>query len=322
MDVVDSGIRIPEPADICAVVIAFEPPPTFTSALSAIASQVGGVVVVDNASCPPAEERVSRPDVRASVEWIKNSENEGVAAALNQGIDRARELGFSWAVTLDQDSRAAPSMVSELIGTLRRSDDPGRVAVVGANPVETGTPGARYAWLRGGDARRWLFRKTDARGGDLSDVTMVITSGALTSLNAFAHIGPFDERLFIDYVDTEYCLRAQLSGFAIHASARATLFHHLGERSVVRFLCIKVRPTFHPPIRLYYTWRNRVHMLRKYGSAFPHWMLYDLLAATYNVLRIVAFEDHKLGKLRACWAGTRDGLKGEVGRWGGPKRNG
>lgn len=309
---------IPGPGSVCAVFVAFEPSPEFASALSAIAPQVGAVVVVDNGSVPLAEERVLDPDVRSLAHWIHNAENAGVGAALNQGIDRARDLGYQWVVTLDQDSRAAPGMVSELIATLRRSDDPARIAMVGANPVETGTPGARYAWLRRRRGARWLFRKTDARGGDIADVTMVITSGALTSLSAYTDIGPFDEGLFIDYVDTEYCLRAQRCGYSIHASSRATLFHHLGKRSEVRFFGIRVRPTYHPPIRLYYAWRNRVQMVRTYGLAFPHWLLYDLLAAAYNLLRVVAFEDQKLPKLVACWQGTRDGMKGTMGRWRGP----
>ena len=35
---------------------------------------------------------------------ITNSENFGIAKALNIGIQKAQELGYDWVVTLDQDS--------------------------------------------------------------------------------------------------------------------------------------------------------------------------------------------------------------------------
>jgi len=38
-------------------------------------------------------------------------------------------------------------------------------------------------------------------------VTMLVTSGSMIELATWQALGGFDEGLFIDYIDTDYCLR-------------------------------------------------------------------------------------------------------------------
>ena len=55
-------------------------------------------------------------------------------------------------------------------------------------------------------------------------------------VSAIQIIGAFDESLFIDRVDTDFCLRARRKGMVIIQSP-AVLFHSLG------------RITYHEPLR-------------------------------------------------------------------------
>ncbi len=150
----------------------------------------------------------------------------------------------------------------------------------------------------------------------MDDVTIVITSGALTNLQVWEKLGGFRDDFFIDYVDTEYCLRAKRAGYKILVSAGAKLYHRLGDKREVKRLGLTLKPTFHSPLRLYYVARNRVPMVREYALEFPHWFLFDVVAGAYNTLRILLTEDKRLQKLGATVQGTWDGLLGRMG----PKR--
>jgi rhamnosyltransferase len=46
----------------------------------------------------------------------------------------------------------------------------------------------------------------------------LISSGCVISRAAFAKIGPFDEKLFIDHVDIEYCFRARANDVPLYAT--------------------------------------------------------------------------------------------------------
>ncbi len=154
----------------------------------------------------------------------------------------------------------------------------------------------------------------DCEGPLRDDVTFVITSGALMDLDVYRSIGPFRDEFFIDYVDHEYCLRAKRNGYAIVVVRDALLYHSLGdkqERSIGRF---RFRPTFHSADRLYYIHRNAVRMRLEYGLAFPHWLLFDVTSSTYNLLRVLTFEDHRGKKLAAIIDGVVDGVRGRMGK--------
>lgn len=55
-----------------------------------------------------------------------------------------------------------------------------------------------------------------------------ITSGSLTNLDAWKAIGGFDEKLFIDLVDTEYDIRALMKGYCSYRINTVVLTHEIG----------------------------------------------------------------------------------------------
>jgi rhamnosyltransferase len=144
-------------------------------------------------------------------------------------------------------------------------------------------------------------------------VTLVITSGTLTSVAAFRQLGPFREEFFIDLVDFEYCLRARRAGYRILVSCQARILHRVGAKSQARVAGISLSPTNHSPLRKYYLFRNTVRVIGAYGGSFPHWLLYQLAALLEIFLGILFVEDGKSRKLRACLIGVWDGIIGRMG---------
>jgi rhamnosyltransferase len=143
---------------------------------------------------------------------------------------------------------------------------------------------------------------------------MVLSSGSLYDLNTFDVVGRFREDFFIDYVDSEYCIRLLDMGFKIRVACEARLGHSLGKRRVVQVGLLKFFPTFHSPIRWYYISRNRIPMLRMYALKFPYWLSFEIVSSVYIFLRMMLFEDQRLLKLKAIFYGTLDGLCRRMGK--------
>jgi len=299
----------------CAIIVTYFPDGEFPQRLRMIAAQVAAVIVVDNSADAGISSWLHELSRQGHTSLIENDCNRGIATALNQGLERARQLGFHWAVTLDQDSIAADDMVSRLLASLASYSEPERVALVGANLVHRQVTGAgsRWRWLRPHPGIPLFFQRVGCDDGDRDDVSVIITSGTLMSLPAYRRLGPFRDDFFIDYVDTEYCLRARRNGYRLLVSARAILHHTLGAKREETLLGVTMKPTFHDPQRIYYISRNRIPMLRMYALGFPHWLAFDLVAAGYNLLRILLLEDRKAAKFRAFLLGTLDGLRGRMG---------
>lgn len=289
---------------VCGVVVIFHPESAFVQTLRTLVEECGRVVVVNNGSDAGLCARITEVP---GVEVLTLSSNLGVAAALNRGAARARELGFARMVAFDQDSRPRAGMVRSLLATQKRFP---HAAVVGPR-IEDAVPGSRpYRWVR--RHRRWpgLFERVDSTGGDLAEVTMMVTSGSMVDLAVWASLDGFDESLFIDYVDTEYCLRVIRSGRMVAVSAEAVLEHRLGERRSQQVLGHDFRPTHHAAFRHYFMARNRIAVWKRHAFARPHWALFDAGFTAYNGFRVLAFEPDRWRKLKAMFLGTCDGLRG------------
>ena len=90
----------------------------------------------------------------------------------------------------------------------------------------------------------WWFQKVEIENLDLPSVTMVITSGSLLRIEAWDDCGRFDEALFIDYVDTDFCLKCLARGWQIAVSAGGRMTHQLGSRERRRIVVTEADATF------------------------------------------------------------------------------
>ena len=111
------------------------------------------------------------------------------------------------------------------------------------------------------------------------------------------------EKLFIDYVDVEYCMRLQIHGFSVLRANRAVLLHRLGGMTSRRFLGLTVHPVDHSPSRYYYQTRNRFYIRALYGDRFPEYFRLDLKAFRRGILKMLLYEKQRRRKLVMIWRG-------------------
>jgi len=267
--------------------------------------EFGHLIVVDNGSAPSEVEALGSID---GVELIQLGENRGIAAALNIGAERALSRGCEWVCTFDQDSTPVDGFARAMRSTL--DVFPG-VSMIGAYITDAAV-GRPPLWLIPHPSGLG-FRRASSAGRDFAGITCVITSGTLTSLAVWRELGGFDESLFIDSVDTDYCLRSLRKGYDIAVSVSAILHHKLGRREDRSVLGMHFFPMNHSPLRQYYIARNRVVVLRRHALALGHWAVFELLVGIYWPLRMLCFEQERWRKVKAILFGVWDGLRSKLG---------
>jgi len=298
-------------AQVHAVVVTFNPErDVLLREFALLVSQVDKIWLVDNASSQSLADWVSGLPCAGKLELVQMSANLGLGAAQNAGIQLARAAGANHVLILDQDSEPMPDMVDRLLAASERLQSSG-VPVAAVAPVYADSAtGPASGFVRLG----WLdFKKqTTLPGQDVVEADFVIASGSLVPVSVLDDIGLMDESLFIDHVDTEWCLRAQSKGYRLFGVPGARMVHTLGDRrSRIWFLRWRNVP-YHSPFRYYYILRNSLLMQRR-----PYMPLKWRVAEVLRCIRVVVFYGmfgrHRIACLRMMWRGIADGLCGVSG---------
>lgn len=295
-----------QPSDICGIVIAYHPAPKIQENIVALLRQVSHVVVVDNTIAPSPKGPLTELEKHSEVSLIFNHANVGIAQALNMGMARARQLGYRWVATFDQDSCITPGMVRTMSEAYHQSPLRDQVAIIG--PV--------YQEQTSGQIIGKALPKSGT--GALSiPILTTMTSGNLVDLDKAERVGAFTADLFIDLVDFEFCIRCIQHGFRIIQVPGAVLLHNLGTPVEHRCLGKSWWMHGHSAIREYYFFRNLIWLLRRYWRFFMRHpsLIGELKWAPANILGIMLFErgPGRIQKLRAIRLGIGHGWVGRMG---------
>jgi rhamnosyltransferase len=293
-----SGTAGPTADNTVAVIVTLRPESDVLHHVETLIGQVLRIVVIDNGSGPGAASILDSISALPSVEVIRNPINAGIARALNQGAQAAMDIGADWLLTLDQDAAPSAEIVRIAGHTFDNYPQPHLIAVIGSTSFADYLAGWPGAASRG---RAWI---------EASDV---ITAGSFVSLAAFRRIGGFREDLFVDYVDTEFCLRARVRGYRVLASPTPAMTHQIGQPTERWIGRRAVHPTNHSAVRRYYITRNRFLVWRRYWRTDPRYVAKDVIASQKELLKLLLFEQNRVEKLRAMLAGIIDGTRGVTG---------
>ena len=220
----------------------------------------------------------------SEVQLIRSKKNIGIAAALNQLMQWGYENNFDWMLSLDQDSVCEKNFVKRMSFYLSVERNLGIVAPV----IED-----RNAGVVGHLPK-----------SDYAHVNTCITSGSFSNLNAWKKIGKYDEKMFIDSVDFEYCYRMRKYGYGVIQVRDIHLLHELGHIQKRRFLLWKFDITGHNAFRKYYIARNNVYYPLKH-RLWLHFIRGNIRNLVIIFLTIF-YETDKKEKLKSIFKGWKD----------------
>jgi rhamnosyltransferase len=282
------------------VFVTYHPDAKFPERLARIVPQVAYIVIVDNGSTDEAVRTLRLLCESINGELIANKENLGIATALNQGVGRAIEYGYAWALTLDQDSWPEADLVTTLAEIYTTHPNRQKVHMLGSNYRSAATG--------------YIALDCDSVLSNFAERKAVITSGSLMSLQAFEEIGQFRDDFFIDQVDDEYCLRLRAHSYMVIISCKPLIVHSLGNESRHKFLWKRPICSNQSPQRKYYITRNRVVLYREYFFKEKQWVIQSLHSMFREIILILLYEDQKIAKLRSMALGVWHAFTGHMGR--------
>ena len=244
---------------VSAVVVTYNPDLKILSSLIIDnISQFNKVVVVDNSSRNIELIKSIFSDFN-NIDIISLDENVGIAAAQNIGIKSLVNLPEDEIIVFfDQDSSIDFGYLDRLEAeySLLEGDCSGPI-VLGPTFFH------RYDHFEYPSIKftRFGFRKKiySGRGECAVEVDCLISSGMSLRKRVLELAGLMDELLFIDYVDTEWCLRAISKGIKIFVTPNLMMSHEIGSGHLkLKGFNIPV----HPPSRRYYRIRNSLLILK------------------------------------------------------------
>lgn len=237
---------------------------------------------------------------------INNQSNIGLAAALNVGIIEAKKQGAKMVALFDQDTEIPQDFTQKMQNYI--------------NNYKCFAPVALYSPLFHNLVTNKTFRHTNYKPSclipesvvkaDYAHPHYVISSGSVIPMDVLDDLGLMLEELFIDFVDTEWCLRARRKGYEIVAINNVKIYHHLGDY-MVQFMGRSI--PIHSPLRMYYYFRNGIY-LYQLGEIDWRWRLADAMRNLQLFLFYMLFVKNRLTYFKYSIKGYYHGLIKRMGK--------
>lgn len=283
----------PRPGAAAAVISAYEPGPNLPALVRSLTDDGVAVVVVDDASTTPAGLAMLSASEDAGAAVLRKERNTGIGDSLARGAATALDAGYSYILTLDQDSGVAAGYTARAIEHLGELEALGHRAGLVVPARNSGE----------------LVRGLSAPGADGAVTCLLpIQSGGVYPDAALRDVGAFRADFVMDAVDHDYALRLRRAGWGVFAVMDLDLDHELGEPQVRRVLGRSVMTTNHSRLRKYYQFRNRLVLVREHWRTDREGTRELLKGHVRETVRVVGFEQHRLRKAailaRASWHGV------------------
>ena len=283
---------------IGAVVVVYNPNASVVDNIKTYAKDMEMVYVHDNSEI---KNEVFEREVKkiSNVIYYFPGENQGLCVPFNKFYRMAVNQGMDWMVTFDQDSAASEGMTEKMRAFAESTECKDTIGIISPTVNELDNSSIKQ------DS---LYTYYD----------LVIQSGAMHRISMMGQIGSYNEDLFIDMVDCDYCVRCRIKGYHIVRLNNAVLLHNQSDGDVKK--CFSEGKMLYigkfSSARYYYRFRNTLYSYDKYHKIDP---IYGLVCL--NTLKKLKMNlEHDTGyeiKKKAMEMAEEDFKKGKMGKWTG-----
>jgi rhamnosyltransferase len=286
----------------CAIVVSYNPDIEVLLSLLRQIGEQSDFLLVDNNSTNIHGFEAQCAAVTGCIGVEKQSENSGLASAINLGLRRAMQLNYRFALLFDQDSELGEAFFSSMHNAWLEAQQLSGPAIAAIGPRIENPENGRCMPFKRFDR---FFARSDSKpvqSGSLYYTDFLISSGTLLALDNLSDIGLMKDDYFIDNVDLEWCFRAHSKGYALYGTSRATLHHRIGEVST-NILVRQGMMVKHSPLRAYYSTRNRINLYSK-SYAPKQWKIRDFFRFLLKCSWLLIFSAERA----AYWKNIRRGI--------------
>lgn len=235
---------------------------------------------------------------------LENNNTNGLAGAQNMALQYLDEHHpeFSTIFWFDQDSQPSTAFFTGMLATFQQLKQ--------LNP-KTGLLAPQWTDSRTGTIAppvQFKSRTSEGLPPGISVVDAAISSGSLMCRQAVREVGHMDARYFIDHIDTEWCIRARLKGWALYHTNQYNMQHAIGDARQRVWLGRWREVSIHSPMRNHYVVRNTFLLVKTPGightDKFYLWRRLVLYIAYFGL-----FTPPRWVRLKEMLKGIRDGLR-------------
>ena len=249
-----------------------------------------------SSQAPSSQSPLSSSQYTPSIFYGPFCENKGIAEALSLGAQWISLQGWSWMLTLDQDTPIALCSLLAYYAGCSAYPQVDRVGVFGVNLQFKASKKSSTEDL--------------TSIAPYSEVRQVMTSGNLVRLSFLKEINFYNRALFIDRVDDDMCIRMHRAGYLVIRLNRILVPHALGKQTrVFTGFCFKNK-AIHSSQRMYTMMRNTLYMIKWYPE---YKRFYRKKIRTYIKYALRYSDGERKAKIQALWQGYQDFKQGIMG---------
>ena len=265
--------------------VLFNPDRDVISNVETYKDLVDVCVVVDNSEKKNEVSKYFEED--SSYIYIDMHGNQGIAAALNAGIEYLHSVNMDMALTMDQDSLFPTSDYSSIYQLIEKYKDEYSLIGLDVNKVDSSQ--------------------------EIVLVPYWITSGNFVNISDFYLAGKMNESLFIDYVDFDLGYRFKKAHLKIGYLSGYCITHTIGNPIPIHILNKTFYALNHSPIRYYYRYRNAYYLY--------HYVDKEFFKKEYrremfgSLIKMFIFEKKRNEKIKMIKKGLSDAKKKCLGKF-------
>lgn len=218
------------------------------------------IIVVDNASSDGSLEQLRAH--LSGVEIIAHPVNAGFAGGCNVGMARARQLGCAYIFLLNNDALADGQTVARLVEASKAKDDGALLgsAVLYAASGKYQFFGGRAAAVR--DRHDWYTAEADGAllHQDVIATDFILGAALFMPTRLLDRTGPFDERFFLNFEETDLCYRARARGIPSFVVPASRVLHHAST----------TLGAYNAPLQAYFLTRNGLLFTKMHATGAQH----------------------------------------------------
>lgn len=257
-----------------ALVTLYFPDENVKTNITQLSRFVDKVVLLDNT--PNSDNSVLFSRINKT-EYVAYKENLGLSLAFNRYLKKLSENCYI--IFFDQDSFCPEDLVEHLKEDYQTCcDNLGRKGIIGPAYFEK-------------NANRLMIpkqKKLIEKG--IYEVKSIITSGMFTEFDVIKSVDFWNDEIFLDMADWDFCWRVLKSGFFCCLSTNVILSHRLG-KSVHHIAGIKVKEG--APFRVYYQTRDCLYLLNKKYVPLKFKIRFILMLTVRPILHLIFLSDRK-----------------------------
>lgn len=265
--------------------VLFNPDRDVISNVETYKDLVDVCVVVDNSENKNEVSKYFEED--SSYIYIDMHGNQGIAAALNAGIEYLHSKNMAMALTMDQDSLFPTLDYLAIYQLIEKYKDEYSLIGLDVNRVDPSK--------------------------EIVLVPYWITSGNFVNISDFYLAGKMNESLFIDYVDFDLGYRFKKAHLKIGYLSGYCITHTIGNPIPIHVLNKTFYALNHSPIRYYYRYRNAYYLY--------HYVDKEFFKKEYrremfgSLIKMFLFEKNRNEKIKMIKKGLSDAKKRRLGKF-------